>query len=129
MRKPHEEWIYFAEQDLAFAKAGQRDGFFAHVCFLCQQAVEKAMKGYLVYTQQEYPKTHSLRDLHRLMKADWLNDYQEAIQLLSLFYAPVRYPDAIPGSLPDRLPREKDASEALEWAEEILEKIKKKIRR
>ncbi|MBU4314268.1 MAG: HEPN domain-containing protein [Actinobacteria bacterium] len=36
------KWIYFAEQDLNFAKSGLKDKFYSHVCFLSQQTVEKA---------------------------------------------------------------------------------------
>lgn len=44
MKKPHEDWLYFAEQDLAFAESGIESGFYSHVCYLSQQAVEKTMK-------------------------------------------------------------------------------------
>jgi HEPN domain-containing protein len=38
-------WLAQAESDLAFAELGVREGFFAQACFVCQQAVEKALKG------------------------------------------------------------------------------------
>jgi hypothetical protein len=45
MRQPEAEarrWLAQAESDLAFAEVGVREGFFAHGCFICQQAGEKA---------------------------------------------------------------------------------------
>lgn len=35
------------------------------VVFRCQQAAEKALKGFLTYHQQPFGKTHDLRDLSR----------------------------------------------------------------
>ncbi|MBI5300393.1 MAG: HEPN domain-containing protein [Deltaproteobacteria bacterium] len=123
MKKPHENWFYFANQDLAFAKGGLRDGFFAHVCFLSQQAVEKSMKGYLVFQGKDYPKTHGLMTLLRLMDVDWLEEHRVSLKRLSEFYVPLRYPDAIAGSLPEGLPDKEDAGDAFEWATAIVETI------
>ena len=38
-------WLAQAESDLGFAELGLREGFFAQACFVCQQAVEKALKA------------------------------------------------------------------------------------
>jgi len=129
MKKPHEDWFYMAHQDLAFAKSGLKDGFFPHVCFLSQQAVEKAMKGFLVYQDKDYPKTHGLVTLKRLIDVDWLDEHLSPIKKLSEFYVPLRYPDAIPGSLPQGLPDEEDAKNALHWAEEIVSSIEAHIKK
>lgn len=61
--KEHEEWLDRAESDLQFAKIGIREGFYGHASFLCQQAVEKALKGYLVLKAGGYPRIHTLTDL------------------------------------------------------------------
>lgn len=125
MKKPHEEWFYMAGEDLRFAASGMKDGFYAHVCGLSQQAAEKAMKGYLVFSGKDYPKSHDLPALCRLMDVDWLDDYLGALKKLSQFYVPLRYPDAIAGSLPEGLPGEKEARQAIKWAQEIVELIQK----
>lgn len=39
---------------------------------------------------------------------------------LDRFYIPTRYPDALPGALPDGLPNQKDAEEALEVAQRVM---------
>lgn len=109
-----------ASQDILFAEAGLRDGFYSHVCYLSQQAVEKAMKGYLVFQGKDYPKTHGLVTPHRLMDIDWLDSHLSALKKLSDFYVPLRYPDAFPGSLPEGLPDKETAAKALKWAEEIV---------
>lgn len=125
--KPHEQWLYFADQDLAFAKAGFREGFYAHVCSLSQQAVEKAMKAYLVWKKQTPPKTHGLLALHRLMGVKWMDTYLPALKRLSEFYLPTRYPDAIAGTLPDGLPDRDDAKQALQWAEAVVQAVRDKM--
>lgn len=40
-----ERWLSQAENDLAFAKVGLRERFYAQVCFQCQQVCEKAIKS------------------------------------------------------------------------------------
>lgn len=120
MKKPHEDWFWFAHEDLRFAKAGLGDDFYPHVCFLAQQAVEKAMKGFLVAKGKDYPKSHDLIRLRRLMDVDWLEPHLQALKTLSEVYVPLRYPDAIAGTLPEGLPDKKDAEEFYQWAEEIV---------
>ncbi|MBI4237022.1 MAG: HEPN domain-containing protein [Deltaproteobacteria bacterium] len=126
--KPHERWFYFADQDLAFARAGFRDGFYAHVCSLSQQAVEKAMKAYLVWKQRNPPKTHGLLALHRLLDVSWMEAHLPALKRLSEFYLPTRYPDAIAGTLPDGLPDRGDAKQALAWADAVVQLVRGKMR-
>jgi len=128
MTKPHEGWLYMSREDLRFAESGLKDDFYAHVCFLSQQAVEKAMKGFLVYQNKDYPKTHGLITLHRLMDVDWLRSSLSEIKKLSEFYVPLRYPDAFPGSLPEGLPDEEDATNAFNWASNIVGLIESKIK-
>lgn len=128
MKKPHDGWFYLAGEDLAFARDGLEGGFYAHVCVLSQQAVEKAMKGYLVSKKKDYPRTHGLMMLKELMNAPWLDEHIVHLKKLSEFYVPLRYPDAMPGSLPDGLPGKDDASDALNWAEEIVGLIRKHVK-
>ncbi len=127
MTRPHDNWFYLAHEDLKFAQAGLKDGFFAHVCVLSQQAVEKTMKGCLVASGKEYPRSHDLTQLRRLMDVDWLDSHLSALKRLSEFYVPLRYPDAIAGSLPEGLPGKKDAAEALRSAKEIVAVIEKHV--
>lgn len=127
MRKPHENWMFFAKDDLAFARVGLKDGFYSHVCFLSQQAVEKAMKGYLISQKKDYPKTHGLVTLHRLTEVGWLDPHLGSLKKLSEFYVPLRYPDAVVGALPECMPDEEDAAEALKWAEDIVALIESHI--
>lgn len=123
MTRPHDSWFYLANEDLSFAKEGFKSGFYSHVCFLSQQAVEKAMKGFLIFQDKDYPKSHGLVGLFHRMSVQWLEEHLSEIKKLSEFYVPLRYPDAIAGSLKDGLPDKKDAQNALHWATQIVELI------
>lgn len=128
MTKSHDPWFHFSQEDLDFAKSGLKDGFYSHVCFLSQQAVEKAMKGYLVTQGRDYPKTHGLISLLGCMKVTWLDPYLSQIKKLSEFYVPLRYPDAVVGSLGKNLPDKEDAQNTLKWANQIVRIIRSHLR-
>lgn len=128
MKKLHEEWFDYAKNDLAFARSALRDPFYSYVCILVQQAVEKAMKGYLVFQGKNYPKTHRLIELFQLIGSPkWFEPHLGGLKTLSEFYVPLRYPDAA-GTLPEGPPNEKVARKALGWAEEIVSLIESKTK-
>jgi HEPN domain-containing protein len=123
------KWIYFAEQDLNFAKSGLKDKFYSHVCFLSQQTVEKSCKAFLIYNNLNYPKTHKIVEILNSDKKllDLLKEFIDEIKLLDAFYIPTRYPDGIPGSLTEGLPDKKDAESSLSIAEKIFNVMKEEI--
>lgn len=123
MKKEYEEWFEIAESDLNFAKVGLKEGFYPQVCFISQQVIEKALKGYLVTKSRHFPKTHSLIDLYHLCKAKWLEPFKQKIKLIDEYYVPMRYPGGFPGSLGIRQINEKDAKEALTCAEDVLQAV------
>ncbi|MHB1665221.1 MAG: HEPN domain-containing protein [bacterium] len=51
-----------AEKDLNLAKYLNEE-FIEGICFHCQQAVEKYLKAYLAYNNQEINKTHNIADI------------------------------------------------------------------
>lgn len=65
--------------------------------------------------------------LRDVMEVEWLEDHAGQLKKLSDFYVPLRYPDAMIGTLPDGLPGEKEAQDALQWANEICQLIRQKI--
>jgi HEPN domain-containing protein len=60
-----EAWRRQADNDLKFAKAALRDGFYAQCCFICQQASEKALKAILIARGSRLVLSHSLHDVSR----------------------------------------------------------------
>lgn len=61
-------WLRFAKSDLALARVGRApDVRLGVLCYLCQQAAEKALKAVLLSQQVEFPPTHNLQDLFNLL--------------------------------------------------------------
>ena len=121
MKKPHEEWLHRAQEDLRFARVGLREEFYSQVCFLAQQAVEKTLKGTLVALNRPYPKIHSLLELAKKIPELKLKPWHEKLSILDGYYVPLRYPDAAPGTASSGPPSKKEASEALATAQEIFD--------
>jgi HEPN domain-containing protein len=61
------EWLFLSEMDLQSAEFLLQMRPFPGeiICFHCQQAVEKILKGCLVLNGGDPPKTHSLDSLYR----------------------------------------------------------------
>jgi len=92
------------------------------VCFHCQQAVEKYLKAFLVYNDQEPPKTHELTELIRqccTFDADFINLNQKC-KFLMPFAVRTRYPGGID-------PEENDMKVALSYADDVIKYVKAKI--
>ena len=131
MRNPKREsripkqWFAKAEADLGSAEILFREGGSTDtICFLCQQAVEKYLKGYLILKKKKFGKIHDLAALLAVcgeLDKEFLDWYKEAEKLTS-YYIETRYPPDTPVSY-----TKKEAQEALKLAEEILEFVKKKI--
>jgi HEPN domain-containing protein len=101
------------------AEVAIREGIYNQVCFHSQQSAEMAIKALLLLQGQIVPRTHLLGDLLRLLEPNPF-DASLGIQLLDRFYLPTRYPDALPGSLPEGLPNHEDALEAQAVARQVL---------
>ena len=123
MNEATEQWLAFARQDLRMAELAFAEGIYIQVCFHAQQCAEKAIKGWLEQEGQAPPRTHRMADLLTLLPSDLMGELDEALRLLDRFYIPTRYPDALPGTLPEGLPGLQDAQEALDVAKQTLEKV------
>ena len=101
------------------------DGLFRNVCFDCQQAVEKALKGLLTHKEKEFKKSHDLIYLNSLVKKCKIDIQadEEGLDWLANCYFETRYPDAYF----ETYTRE-DAEKALKIAQEILEQVKNRIK-
>lgn len=123
-----QNWLTFADEDIHVAELIFNEDVPNQVCFHSQQCVEKILKALLLFHKQPCPKIHDLRELYKkCLKTNILEvtPFQKEIEMLSLFYLPTRYPDALVGSLPDRLPTDKDAKLALDAAKEIYSQLRK----
>lgn len=119
-------WFDRAEDNLKWSEDSFEDGFYPLVCFLTQQAVELAIKGYFYFKDIVPPKTHDIPEL--LKKGEKIDLKIEDNMIpkastLSKYYLESRYPDMLEENLND-----KDiAKEALEFAKEIVDEVKKQI--
>ncbi len=129
MIAPHKKWLIKAEDDLNFANVGIEAGFYAQVCFLSQQVIEKSLKSYLVFSGELYPRTHKLVDLWKLCRSleKELTPFEGRFRIIDEYYIPARYPDVLPGSLLSGEPSLDNAGEALETATRIYKIINDKI--
>ncbi|MCX8095751.1 MAG: HEPN domain-containing protein [Caldisericia bacterium] len=117
-REPIEEakrWIIQAIDEFNDAEELRKLNKFYLALFHFQQAVEKAIKGYLYLKTESihYFFTHSIDELLNIaieFDKDFLN-YKDA-KKLDRYYIPTRYPNGLPGGIPSRF--FDDPEEALE---------------
>lgn len=123
------KWLQFAQEDLRAAEIILTEHIHSQVCFHSQQCVEKILKGYLKSHGIKVPKTHSLVELITLCSKldNNFNNFIGSCKILDQYYSPTRYPDAIPGILPDGLPAQKEAQEAIAIAKIMFDLVRKEI--
>ncbi len=110
-------WLRFAREDLEIAELILEQGSVPRAaCFNAQQAAEKALKALLIARDTEFPKTHELFGLSRLLPEDFdTGILDEELVNLSKWTVEPRYP----GDLPEA--SEEDAEAAVEQAREVYE--------
>ncbi len=104
--KLHTDWYEYAERDLAAAALLYKDPFtLIYAFFHCHQAVEKALKGYLLYSNGFAPDGHNLIYLCKKVaeKVFAMRKFYELCVDLNGYYIHARYPADIALEI---LPRE-----------------------
>ena len=113
-------WLAYARSDLDAAHALLRDPehYPRQVCFLAQQAAEKALKAVLVLLEVEFPFTHDLDRLRDLIPEGWrVKSGHPDLADLAIWAVEARYP----GDMPQVV--EADAHDALQTAEALYQTI------
>ena len=81
---------------MARAKAGKVSEavLYEDLCFDCQQAVEKSLKGLLVHLGVDFPWTHSIGKLIELIEAagTYIPEYVKDSVILTVYAVSTRYP-------------------------------------
>jgi len=96
----YEYWLDIAEYDLETAKAMLSGGRWLYVVFMCQQAIEKLVKGlYILYVDDDVPRLHNIKSIFKRFE-DKLppNTYEEKYDFfdtLTAYYLNNRYPEYI----------------------------------
>ncbi len=120
------KWTRYAQEDLAAARAltANAAGVPRHVCWLAQQAAEKAIKAVLVYLQIDFPRTHDLDALRALLPDDWKTKTDPAdLAELTEWAVEARYP----GDWADAVPE--DARSALKASSVVCSMVESDFRR
>lgn len=96
MRAQSSVWIGIAEDDLDAAEHCLRGKQYLWAMFMCQQAVEKAIKAvYFEKNGETPPKKHDLISLAGAagIREECSSDLRDLFRRLSLYYIETRYPD------------------------------------
>ena len=107
------QWLGFANEDLRMAKLAFEEEIYNQVCFHAQQCVEKSIKAAILAQGTTPRRSHVIVDLMNDLSASWLADLADELPKMDLFYIPTRYPDTLPGMLPDGPPSSVEAKDAL----------------
>ena len=122
-----QEWVSFAEMDLNTAKHLDKTMFpqpLAIICYHCQQAVEKYLKGALVLFGVEIRKTHDLGLLaEELNNYINVNDkYIDYCYDLTTYGVKTRYPQELQIEVHHKDLALKEAEEVCNWLSNIINK-------
>ena len=119
-------WLRFASEDLDVARRllGDDQAAPRHVCWLAQQAAEKALKAALMLDAVEFPFTHDLDALRNLLPAAWTVRTAHAdLAELTEWGVESRYP----GDWPEHTAS--DAARAVSEARTVCDSIAAEFRR
>ena len=115
------EWLTRASHDLGGARviAAPGEDLLDTAIYHCQQAAEKALKGWLQSRDEPFPKTHDLEDLvTRAAKLDAsFSQHAKAASFLTPYVSAFRYP----GGSHEPMPTREEFDEALQHAQAIYD--------
>ena len=115
------EWLTFAEMDLSSAEflLNHRPLPKEIICFHCQQAAEKALKGQLLYRKIRPPKIHDLLELSRLnaQQGVAMDALVPVCGILNKYSTQPRYPQEL-------VIEQEDVTEAIRSAKTVVSFVK-----
>jgi HEPN domain-containing protein len=124
-------WLARAKSSLAISKhKPDEDVFYEDLCFQAQQAVEKALKGLLIFYNVDPERTHNLVSLIKeLSKYCALPEEVTETAILNDYAVQTRYPG-------DYTPVEEDeyknavllTEKCIKWIEKKIKEITKKMK-
>ena len=124
-------WIRQAERDLDDAEYNRAGHRYSLVCFLCQQAAEKALKAFLYARGAEQVLGHSVAELAAAcVQVDRaFEPLPRTAAPLDQYSVPTRYPNSLPGGIPAEAFDASDAERALALCREVLRVVRAKVPR
>ena len=130
MKKQVEDWILLADKDLYAAEILLKDDYLLTniVAFLCQQAIEKYLKAFLLGKDVSVIKTHDLIKLNDMTKeVKDLDIDEKRLITINEVYIESRYPGEL-GLMPDGMPTNEQAMDFIEFAKEVKAIINKELK-
>jgi len=111
-------WLIKAFHDLEVSKKlrNEESEYLDVGIYHCQQAAEKAVKGFLVLHDIEFPKTDDIRLLIQLAKSaeSGFARYEDAADILTPYATEFRYPGEV------MEPTNEEMDEGVKYSEEIV---------
>jgi HEPN domain-containing protein len=120
-----QEWFTKGAHDIESAQSlFEKHGYTDIIAFLIQQAIEKYLKGYLIYHGWKLKKIHDLQELiNEATKIDKaFGSFLDPCIKISKYYIDTRYP-----GFPSEYSRE-EIKKSLFVAQKIIKKIKQNIK-
>ena len=114
-----EKWFKLALYDLETARVMFETGRYRYVPFMCQQAIEKVLKG-MISEKLNPPRIHDLVRLAELAEIKFTNDDLLMLEKISSLYVRMRY-------FPTESISRFSAEEYLMFTEELCQKFLKRI--
>ena len=124
--KIYQDWFDKADHDLNAAKIlFNEGGFMDTIGYHLHQAIEKYLKGFLLFYKQEYSLTH---DLIKLLKECFkfdknITDYYEECERMNAYYIEAKYPMDAPQNY-----SKNEMQKSIEMTRFLLKYIKKQIK-
>ena len=117
----YNDWLDKAKADLSAAKIlFEHKGHNSIVCFHCQQAIEKALKSFILKNNLQLIEGHSL--VYLCKKSAGIDikmkQYIKDCAFVNQFYLETRYPADVPLKVDDS-----DAQDCIDIAQSILEEV------
>ncbi len=110
--------------DLAVHLHTAKAGVPRHVCWLSQQAAEKALKAALIYEEEDFSFTHDIEALSLLLPDPWrISVSPDELAHLTSWAVEARYPGE--WSEPDN----SDAAEAVNLGRRVCDAIERELGR
>ena len=121
------EWLESANDDLMLVSSIIEQAELTHLAaFHSQQSVEKSLKAVLEFHNKTVPKKHDLLVLKDMVSDYFELDDEDMLETLNGLYIDSRYPGNL-GLLPNGKPTIEDGKDFFEFAENVVQKIKKLI--
>lgn len=119
MKDETRTWLSYADENLTVAVLAEEHGHLNSCLQNAQQAVEKYLKAVIVEKSLEFRRTHSIRELVKLLAGhDIIVDISEdETDLMDTIYLPSKYP--VYSALPHALPEPEVCKDAIKIAQKV----------